>query len=227
MCLGLGLKKGGLYIVISIITPVWNYANLTAQYLFGNNIHYPDDPGVQWIIIDNGSTDGTGGLLQYWKDIIGDPLVILKNATNLGFSVACNQGVARADGDTLLFLNNDILIKGDYISPLEKAGPQLANFDTGWNVFGGKIISYLVGWCLAMRKEIFNDLGGFDEQFSPAYYEDVDLCYNASQKGYKLQSVWVPLDHLPEGQSGNQLDDKRGITEANRVKFAEKWGLEL
>jgi GT2 family glycosyltransferase len=163
-------------------------------------------------------------------------MTIIKNQTNKGFSVACNQGAARADGDTLLFLNNDVLIKGDYLTPLEKAladnpnslaGPQLANADTGWNVFGDKLISYLIGWCLAIPKEIFVDLGGFDERFSPAYYEDVDLCYNALQKGYELQQVWVPLQHLGE-QSGEQFgDNKRKITEANKIKFAEKWGLEL
>lgn len=220
---------------ISIITPVWNRANLTAQYLYGNNIHYPNDPSIQWIVIDNGSTDGTGGILQYWKDIIGDQLVILKNETNQGFSMACNQGAARADGDILLFLNNDVVIKGDYLTPLERAladnpnslaGPQLANFDTGWNVFGEKLISYLIGWCVAIPKEIFDSLGGFDEQFSPAYYEDLDLCYNALQNGYELQQVWVPLQHLGE-QSGGQLKNKQEITEANRVKFAKKWGLEL
>jgi GT2 family glycosyltransferase len=221
--------------MISIITPVWNFANLTAQYLYGN-IHYLDDPGVQWIIIDNGSTDGTRNTLQYWKrDIFGGRLIILKNETNRGFSVACNQGAARADGDILIFLNNDILIKGDYITPLEKAladnpnslaGPQLANFDTGWNAFGDKLISYLIGWCLAVPKPVFGVLGGFDEQFSPAYYEDVDLCYNALQNGYELQQVLVPLQHLGE-QSGVQLENKQKITEANRAKFAEKWGLEL
>jgi GT2 family glycosyltransferase len=221
--------------MISVITPVWNRADLTAQYLFGQNIHYPDDPAVQWIVIDNGSSDGTGGILEHWKDIIGDRLVIIKNETNRGFSVACNQGAAQADGDILLFLNNDILINADYLTPLEKAlgdnpnalaGPQLADSDTGWNVFGDQLISYLVGWCLAVPKEIFNTLGGFDEQFSPAYYEDVDLCYNATQNGFELQPVWVPLQHLGE-ESGDQLKDKRGITEANRVKFAKKWGLEL
>ena len=221
--------------MISVITPVWNRRDLTAQYLFGNNIHYPDDPGAQWIIIDNGSTDGTGGILEYWKDIVGRPLVIIKNKTNLGFSVACNQGAARADGDTLLFLNNDILVQGDYLTPLEKAladnphslaGPQLVNFDTGWNVFGDKLISYLIGWCLAMPKEVFETLGGFDERFSPAYYEDVDLCYNALQSGYDLQQVWAPIRHLGE-ESGGQLEGKREITEANREKFAKKWGLEL
>jgi GT2 family glycosyltransferase len=221
--------------MISVITPVWNRSALTARYLLGNDIHYPDDPGVQWIIINNGSSDETEGILQYRKDILGDRLIVLKNETNLGFPAACNQGAARAEGDTLLFLNNDILVKGDYLTPLEKgladnprslAGPQRVNFDTGWNVFGGKIITYLIGWCLAMPKIVFDDLGGFDERFTPAYYEDLDLCYNALQKGYDLQQVWVPLQHIGE-QSGGQLDDKQGITEANRVKFAKKWGLEL
>jgi hypothetical protein len=222
--------------VISIITPVWNRADLTAQYCLGNSIHYSDDPGVQWIIIDNGSTDGTGGILEYWKDITGDRLVVIKNETNLGFSVACNQGAARADGDTLLFLNNDVVIKGDYLTPMEKAldhnpnslvGPQLLNSDTGWNVFGDTLISYLAGWCLAMTKKTFDDLGGFDERFSPAYYEDMDICYNAMQSGYELQKVWVPLEHYPGEQSGKQFKDKQQITELNRAKFAKKWGLEL
>jgi GT2 family glycosyltransferase len=221
--------------MISIITPVWNYNHLTSQYLLSNNIHYPDDNDIQWIIINNGSTDGTGGILEFWKDIIGDRLIILRNETNRGFSVACNQGAARADGDTLLFLNNDIIIHGDYITPLEKAlndnpnslaGPQLANFDTGWNVFGDKLITYLIGWCLAVPKEIFEILGGFDERFSPAYYEDVDLCHSALQSGFELQQVWVSLEHIGE-QSGSQFEDKKQITETNRIKFAEKWGLEL
>jgi len=222
---------------ISIITPVWNMANLTAQFLFSNEIHYSKDPHIQWIIVDNGSTDATEGLLKYWEDImgVGDRLIILKNETNRGFSVACNQGAERAEGDIFLFLNNDVVIKGDYVTPLEKAladnpnslvGPQLANFDTGWNVFGDKLISYLIGWCLAIPKPNFEALGGFDEQFSPAYYEDVDLCYNALQNGYELQQVWVPLQHLEE-QSSGQFKDKQKITEENRAKFAEKWGLEL
>lgn len=221
--------------MISIITPVWNRSDLTAQFLFSNNIHYPEDQNIQWIVIDNGSTDDTGRILAYWKDIIGPRLVTLKNAKNEGFSVACNQGAARAEGDILLFLNNDIQISGDYLTAIEKGladnpeslvGPQHIKKNTGWNVFGDKLISYLAGWCLAMPKTIFNDLGGFDERFSPAYYEDVDLCYNALQNGYELQQIRLPLQHIGE-QSGGQFEDKRRITELNRVRFAKKWGLEL
>lgn len=220
--------------MISIITPVFNRRDLTAKYLFGNNVHYPNDMGIEWIIIDNGSTDGTGGVLEYWKDIIGPRLKVIKNEENKGFAVACNQGAQRAKGDTLLFLNNDIIINGDYVTPLEKAlkhnphslaGPQLANFDTGWNKFGDLLISYLVGWCLAIPAAIFAYLGGFDEQYSPAYYEDMDLCYNALKRGYDLQQVWVPVQHLGEQTGLTQLKDREEITKANRAKFAQKWGL--
>jgi GT2 family glycosyltransferase len=222
--------------MISIITPVWNRGDLTAQYLYSHNIHYPNDPDVEWIIIDNGSTDGTGGILEYWKDIIGSPtLQVIQNKENVGFSKANNQGAKLATGDTLIFLNNDIIIKGDYITVVDRAlgdypasvvGPQLIEYDTGWNIFNGRPIPYLMGWCLAMSRGMFDTLGGFDERYSPAYYEDIDLCYNASKKSYELREVFLPIQHLGE-QTGRQLEGRRQLTEANRVKFAEKWGLRL
>jgi len=219
--------------MISVITPVWNRADLTAQYLYGNDIHYPKDTTIEWIIIDNGSTDGTGGILRYWSNIICDRLIVLRNEENLGFSKAGNQGAKQAMGNILVFLNNDIIIKGDFITAIEKAisanpksliGAQLITTDTGWNVFDGQPIPYLAGWCLAMTREIYDDLGGFDERFTPAYYEDIDLCYSAAQKGYGLQQISLPLQHLGE-QSGKRLPGRQKITETNREKFAKKWGL--
>lgn len=222
--------------MISIITPVYNRSDLTAQFLYGNNIHYLSNSGIEWIIIDNGSTDATTGILNYWQHIFGeDRLTVIVNEENLGYSKANNQGVEIARGDTLVFLNNDIVIKGDYLSPLEKAlsdnpkslvGAQLVNTDTGWNVFGDVLIEYLIGWCLAMSKEVYEDIGGFDERYTPADYEDSDLCYAAVQQGYTLEQVFVPLQHLGN-QTGKLLPDRRKITEQNRVKFAEKWGLQL
>ncbi len=39
------------------------------------------------------------------------------------------------------------------------------------------------GRCMMVKKEVFELLGGFDEQFAGAYY-DVELCYRAAEKGY-------------------------------------------
>ena len=40
--------------------------------------------------------------------------------------------------------------------------------------------------CLLLRKEVFDEIGGFDEGFLPAWFEDVDLCRRLHQAGHRL-----------------------------------------
>lgn len=221
-------------ITTSIITPVWNRADLTSQYLYDHFGRYANRKDTEWIIIDNGSTDETPQSLDYWQRMIGDRLTVIRNEENLGYSKANNQGIAIARGDIFAFLNNDIVITGDYLTPLEKAvaenpraivGAQLLTANTGWNRFGDEIIPYLVGWCFAMHRALFEDIGGFDERYS-FDYEDSDLCKAAVEKGYELREIPLPIHHLG-GQSGKLLPDREAITKVNRGRFAEKWGLTL
>ncbi len=46
------------------------------------------------------------------------------------------------------------------------------------------------GACLAIRRETFEDMGGFDENFFPVWFEDVDFCRRASDRGWKI--VYCP-----------------------------------
>jgi len=62
------------------------------------------------IVIDNGSSDGTPDFLASHSPI---PVTWRSNATNTGFSAACNQGAALASGRTLLFLNPDVELDSD------------------------------------------------------------------------------------------------------------------
>lgn len=216
---------------LSIITPVWNQAALTRQFLLQNYRLYFDRDDLEFVIIDNGSTDNTSLALELSEL----KPVVKHNQQNEGFPIACNQGAKAAMSEYLLFLNNDVYIYGDYVSPLLRTlrahegkalvGAELLSHNTGWNVFGNRPpISYLPGWCLGIGKATFEALGGFDERYSPADYEDMDLCYNAVQSGYVLVSLPLPLSHL-SGQTGAQLPNRRIITEQNRAKFGYKWGL--
>lgn len=54
------------------------------------------------IVIDNASHDGSLALLEDSAQI-----QVIRNSQNLGFAVACNQGIARAHSDYLLFINPD------------------------------------------------------------------------------------------------------------------------
>lgn len=219
---------------LSIITPVWNQSPLTWNYLsksllhLGHNIYE-----VEFIIVDNGSTDNTIEMLTRIKTQIN--LEIVSNEKNLGFSIACNQGANFAAGRNLLFLNNDIVVKGNYVNLIvdfldrrEKTivGAELYDYDTGWNIFGDRIVQYIPGWCLALRYNDFFELGSFDKRYSPCDYEDMDLCFNAQEQGYTLMSLPLPIDHI-SGQSGLQIgiEERKEITRRNRLKFAEKWGI--
>jgi len=211
---------------LSVITPVWNQIEHTLRYLHQNR-----NVEAQFIIIDNGSTDATPRILEDWREAYQGRLTVITNSSNLGFSVASNQGAIVATGDILIFLNNDTLNYGDYGHFVKQAvtddivaGPELNTRDTGWNRFGDVLVPYVAGWCLAVTRKTFNELGGFDERYSPADYEDMDLCYSAVKQGKNLLWLNLPIRHI-SGVSGQQLENRRELTEVNRRKFAEKWGL--
>ena len=54
-------------------------------------------------------------------------------------------------------------------------------------------IFWATGACLFIRREVFEELGGFDEDYF-AHQEEVDLCWRAHNKGYKV--YYVPDSHV-------------------------------
>lgn len=47
-------------------------------------------------------------------------------------------------------------------------------------------VEYVTGAALAVRAAVWQQLGGFDETFYPAYYEDTDLCVRCRKAGWKV-----------------------------------------
>lgn len=56
-------------------------------------------------------------------------------------------------------------------------------------------VEFVVGAALGIRRDVWDALGGFDEGFNPAYYEDADLCFRCRQKGWKVLYWPVRLRH--------------------------------
>ena len=69
--------------------------------------------GIEIIVIDNNSDDGTVELL---KSFGSNYIKIIENKTNQGFSKACNQGVKYSKGDIIYFCNPDTIIIDDIFS---------------------------------------------------------------------------------------------------------------
>jgi GT2 family glycosyltransferase len=78
------------------------------------------DREYELIVVDNASTDGTR---PYLRELARrNPRVrLVMNDVNAGFARACNQGLAVAEGDLLVLLNNDTLVPPWWLSRLADA----------------------------------------------------------------------------------------------------------
>lgn len=54
-----------------------------------------------------------------------------------------------------------------------------------WEVNTPEFVTWVTGGLFAIRRDVFESLGGFDEQYV-AYFEDVDLCMRVREAGYKV-----------------------------------------
>jgi GT2 family glycosyltransferase len=73
----------------------------------------PDQENLEIVIIDNASDDGSAEKLEAE---FGPKIKIIKNKQNLGFAAANNQGAAISNGEFLVFLNSDTIIKEDFLN---------------------------------------------------------------------------------------------------------------
>lgn len=84
---------------------------------------------------------------------------------------------------------------------------------------------YCSGAALAVRRDLFNKLGGFDTHYAPAYYEDTDFAFRVRAHGLRvLYQPAAEIFHL-EGVSHGR-DEKSGVKAyqvANAAKFYERW----
>lgn len=222
-------------LTVGVVIPVYNQVEYTQQCLDALlQFSTPDHIAV----VDNGSDDGTAESLAAYADKLPGKIEIVSLEENFGFPVACNRGAAVLDDDVILFLNNDVIITGDVINPIRFGvavygrrcliGESVIYHDTGWNNFGGEIVPYVPGWFMAIPSLFLFEIGGLDERYSPYDYEDVDLSRAVVNAGGAVVSVGskLPITHLG-GMTGRLMPDRRDVTETNRIKFADKWGLKL
>lgn len=234
-----GMEKGGLMQpLIDIIVPVHDNLYLTARFVkaaWSMAVAYRENTRI--LIVDNGSTDDTAGWMSsQMSGVMHGRLVHIHSPNNLGFSGGNNLGFAASFADILIFTSNDVLVEGDFVSPVarylemrpgELVGAEFLEHDTGWNVFekdGQRLlIPYLAGWFIASTRETWEEIGGWDDRFFPCDYEDIDLSYRATQVDIPLTRLSLPLRH-EFGQTARGMD-RAAITAKSQAAFMEKWGL--
>lgn len=177
-------------------------AALTAIMVAYNSAHIIDralatiPSGYPVICVDNASSD-------ILDAAVSDPRVrLVRNDANIGFGRACNQGARLAATEFLLFLNPDVELAAGSIDALLAAAKRYP--DAGvfaprtWNAEGAAwfsdstildqparrpadralagdcCVGFIDGGVFMIRRSLFEDIGGFDENIF-LYYEDDDL----------------------------------------------------
>lgn len=123
---------------------------------------------------------------------------------------------------------------------LQEAGGVIFQDASGWNYGRGQSpasprfqfvreVDYCSGAALSIRADLFRRLGGFDERYGPAYYEDTDLCFSVRKLGYKvLYCPFSKVIHHEGATSGTDLATGfKRYQVLNAPKFREKWQKEL
>ena len=98
---------------VSVVILNWNGRDMLAKYL-PSVVKYSSLPGVEIVVADNGSTDGS---LDYLSENF--PMVrqiILPE--NYGFAEGYNRALRQIDADYFVLLNSDVEVTADWLSPL-------------------------------------------------------------------------------------------------------------
>ncbi|MGD9210586.1 MAG: glycosyltransferase family A protein, partial [Desulfobacteraceae bacterium] len=186
---------------ISIIIPFLN-AERTLKTCLDSiaAVNYQD---FEVILVDDGSQDHSAEIAMRY------PFRYFHNKSNKGAGAARNFGASKAKGDILLFLDADIIVQPDIVSRVRstffkdptvsavvgmysKGTTETGFFSVYKNLenhyehysFNKPFFSF-VAFAGAVRKEVFEDLKGFNEKFRGATVEDVEFGYRLSQAGYK------------------------------------------
>ncbi len=211
----------------SFVIPTYNRYDLVHQCLY--DIYRRCSDVSEVVVMDDASPEDMSDGLNWWMTNGMLPVRHVRMKENSGFLRTSNTGLKLATGDMICLLSNDVRIHKDitkYCVGREKNqvyGGRLLDWDTGWNKFGKTIYPYLEGWLLLADRDVWKDIGYFDERYAPYDAEDMDFSTTALSKGYGLSAF--PEDYTSHmgAQSIKYGEEREAQTKINQKKFEDKW----
>lgn len=243
---------------VSIIIPVFNHAGYTRQCLAAlraNTSH----PAYEVIVVDNGSSDETQPMLAARRDITvirNEENKGFTEACNQGAQAATGHYLLFLNNDTIPLKGwlEPLVRRLDEAPWAGAAGSRLVYPDGTLQEAAAVVhrdgtasnfgrhdhparprynrpceVDYCSGASLLVRADLFRELGGFDMRYSPAYYEETDLCFALREMDRAV--VYEPASAVIHfGSTTAGLDPSKGIRRhlvINRETFLRKWARQL
>lgn len=238
----------------SIIILTLNNSDLTKLCIESIRKHTKEH--YELIIVDNGSTDDTVGYLKKQSDI--QAIYNHQNAgfakgCNQGAAIATGDNLLFLNNDTIvtenwltnmlkvLYSNELIGIVGpvsNKCSGRQQVRASYPDFSEGLENFARerckkysgvtRYSSRLIGFCLLIKKHVWDEVGPFDEQFGMGNFEDDDLCLRVLEAGYMSMIVKDSFIHHFDHSTFQSLKVNYAfLLKQNRKKAQEKWGADI
>ena len=216
---------------VTVVIPIWNMSVKVRDMAERCVLNFiKNTPSCPVICVDNASTYPIRIPKEYGvKEIVWDK--------NKGISAAWNAGAKAAKDGIVVFANSDAFVKPGWLAPLVKllrdetravagctevTGDQYEKFMRRPEKISTAKIS---GACFAMRKRTLQKVGWFDENISPAYFEDIDMWMRLITRGFgAAASSHSCMEHIRMA-SCRQAKNWNAIWLRNLDYFKKKHGL--
>jgi GT2 family glycosyltransferase len=236
--------------VLSIVIVTYNQPILVLKCL--RDLSYLSVIPFEVIIVDNNSEHSTKHILSRVSGarivLRSENYHFLKSA-NFGAKLARGSKLLFLNSDCFVFPGSieSCLKVLDEDSAIGAVGPKILNIDGSIQEAGSVIfkdgstspygmyqmpnsfevgyqreVDYVSGAFLLTTKLLFKKVGGFDERYSPAYYEDTDYCTMLRKVGHRV--VYNPLAtvvHFMRGSSANK-EEPNLLMAKNQKLFFQK-----
>ncbi len=243
---------------ISIIIPCYNnilYTLICLYYLLNHKSEFK----YEIILVDDNSNDETKEYLATLpgiKYIRNDTNLGFIESCNKAAQTSKAQYLVFLNNDTIILPNwlDKLIATIEKNKDCGIVGSHLLNFDFTTQEAGGlvykngeagnygrnlphnhpnvayfKDVDYVSGASLAITNSLWQEIGGFDEIYKPAYYEDTDLAFKVRAKGYKVyyqpESKIIHFEGITSGRDIN--NGPKSFQKVNQEKFYQKWRDEL
>jgi GT2 family glycosyltransferase len=237
----------------SIVIPVLEQLSYTKLALEGIEKHTPAGE-YEIVVVDNGSRDGTPSFLAGRRDVVtitnasnrgfpaacnqgiaaarGAEIVLLNNdvVVTAGWLAGLRRcagapgvGIVGPMTNVVKGPQKDETARYDDLDAMHRHAADVARRRRGLHVE----VERLMGFCLFVRREVFDVIGGLDERFGIGNYEDDDFSLRARKAGFRLRIAGdVFVHHYGSRTFAARAEGYDDVLERNRRLFDEKWRAE-